>query len=544
MAPWRAKERRARVDSTARARIVILIQLLLGTLVLLSSLLVLLTGEHKHPAALAAGAAAAFAATAAAVIVPWERLPNEASAILTAVDIVAIALLREGAPQSGLALLWAFPAIWAAWSFGIVGGLLAVVVIGAIYAAFILLDPAQQPTLTLVLFPLFLAGLAAIAYGMSRRAAAQRDLLERQSIALQLTAERARRQEQLVTDVLDAVDFGVVRLAPDGTVDLTNEAHTRLQRVRDRAADTTYAADGITPVPEHNRPIARAQRGETFEGELLWHGAPGDDRRAFSTTARRVHDARREDAGAIIVTEDVTAEQFALRAREDLMASVSHELRTPLTSILGYLELALEDESLTPATRRGLGVAQRGAERLLELIADILAAAAASRHGIALTVDPERIDLSEIVRTAIEAAQPRAVERSMTLDGTGVEPAEAWADAHRIRQVVDNLISNAVKYADEGGLIEVGCTGNGHHAWVVVRDHGPGISAEEVPRLFERYFRSDTVRNTATHGSGLGLAISRDIVRAHGGEITVRSRPGEGATFLVRLPARDPRGDA
>jgi signal transduction histidine kinase len=112
----------------------------------------------------------------------------------------------------------------------------------------------------------------------------------------------------------------------------------------------------------------------------------------------------------------------------------------------------------------------------------------------------------------------------------------AFIDPARMRQVIDNLLSNAVKYGAERGRIEIGVTQNRDHVMLVVRDDGPGISAEEIPRLFDRFFRADAVRRTSTHGSGLGLSISRNIVRAHGGEITVKSAPGDGAAFVVRLP--------
>ena len=148
------------------------------------------------------------------------------------------------------------------------------------------------------------------------------------------------------------------------------------------------------------------------------------------------------------------------------------------------------------------------------------------------------------MRAAVESAAPRAAERRITIDASGVEPTIAYIDPHRVRQVIDNLLSNAVKYGHDGGNVAVGVTSDVDHAWLVVRDDGPGISAEEVPRLFERFFRSDAVRNTSTHGSGLGLGISRDIVRSHGGEITVQSTPGEGSTFIARLPRRAPRREA
>ncbi|MCA0253660.1 MAG: ATP-binding protein [Actinobacteria bacterium] len=534
---------RPRLADVGRARITLLSQLILAPIVIVGALLALLIGEERYPSVVFLGVVLGFVALATAVVIPAERLSPFVTVGLALLDITMIGLLRIGAPVSGFGLLWVIPVIGMTWSFGLAGAVPTAVVASAAYVFTSLLDATQQPTLSLVLFPLFLAGMTAISYLMSRRADAQRDLLDRQSQALRRTAERARSQEELVTDVLDAVDFGVVRLGPTGEIEFSNEAYSRLWRVYERTGGVIYAADGHTLVPESDRPITRVRRGERYEAELMWLGPAGADRRAVRFSARRIRDARGEEVGSIVVVEDVTAEQLALRAREDLIASVSHELRTPLTSILGYLELTLEDESLSPDTRRRLEVAERGGERLLSLVADILTTAAASRSGSKPAIDPVPVDLSTVVRAAVEEALPRARERRMTIDASGVEPAEAWADVQRIRQVVDNLVTNAIKYADEGGLIEVGCTSDGQQSWIVVRDDGPGISAEEQPQLFEPYFRSDSVRQSTIHGNGLGLAISRDIARAHGGEITVRSTLGNGAAFLVRLPATNPKGE-
>ncbi len=128
--------------------------------------------------------------------------------------------------------------------------------------------------------------------------------------------------------------------------------------------------------------------------------------------------------------------------------------------------------------------------------------------------------------------------RGITIDGAEIVPVTADFDARRIRQVIDNLISNAIKYGREDGWIVVRVAGDTRNAWVIVQDNGVGISAAEVPSLFDRFFRADAVRHTSTHGSGLGLAISRDIARSHSGDITAESVLGEGSTFVVRLPRR------
>jgi signal transduction histidine kinase len=292
----------------------------------------------------------------------------------------------------------------------------------------------------------------------------------------------------------------------------------------------------VTPLAVEQMPLARARRGELFEREHVWHGKPGSGRRALSVTSRALTDSEGMPAGGILVSQDITDEVTALRAREDLFASVSHELRTPLTSILGYLELVLDMSDLPPRARRGLDIAERNATRLLAMIADILTAADHAQDGVELSIIRENARIDEIVDAAIEAITARADERGMVLDTDAVERVSAFIDPARMRQVIDNLLSNAVKYGAERGRIEIGVTQNRDHVMLVVRDDGPGISAEEIPRLFDRFFRADAVRRTSTHGSGLGLSISRNIVRAHGGEITVKSAPGDGAAFVVRLP--------
>lgn len=521
-------------------RTLILVQMLLAALMLLAAALVVLSGVVRYPTLLVMSLAVTFATCAAALLINWPQYPKLLRILLPVLNAAAIGMLRESSPAADLGLLWIFPAIWTAWSFGLAATLGMLVSIAVAYWGLVALRDTGASATSAALGPLVIATLAVITQLVSRRVRAQQDLLQGQAQSLQHAVERARRQEDLVTDVLDAVDFEVVVYGADGRVVVANEAHHGLQALREHAGEKLYRADGYTPMDPHDQPSARASRGETFERELHWYGAPGRDRRALETTTRRLQDWRGQDVGIVMVSRDVTAEELAVRARADLVASVSHELRTPLTSILGFLELAAETEGLPAGTRRGLQIAERNAGRLLTLIGDILTTSAHSREGIALTVNPVPESLSEVVGAAIEAASDQASSRQMRIDATGVEPTWARIDVDRIRQVADNLISNAIKYGRDGGRIAVGVTSDGTHAWIVVRDDGPGISEQELPLLFDRFFRSDRVRNTSTHGSGLGLPISRDIARAHGGDITVQSAPDEGATFVVRLPAAVP----
>ncbi|MFI8594163.1 sensor histidine kinase [Microbacterium sp. NPDC078428] len=534
-----------RVDAGARDRIVVLNQVLFAGVALLAAVLAIALGWVGDLPTFILGLTVTLGTTGAAFVVPWNRLPHLAGLIVPVCDVIAIALLREATPGAALGILWAFPLIWIAWSYGwagLVGGSLGTTAVFWVQTA---IAPETDIVPATILLPVTITALAFIASLAARRASAQRMLLEKQSRYLQQAVDRARRQEDVVIDVLDALDFGVVRIAADGTQLLANEAHGRLQRARGRDGRmSAYAADGVTSIQADALPLSRARRGETFDNLVVWHGEPEDaDRRAIAASARELTDPDGSAAGMVVVSRDVTSEELAIRAREDLVASVSHELRTPLTSIMGYLDLALDDETISPVARRSLEVAERNAGRLLELVADILTMSANARKGAAVSISPRPTNLAEVMTAAIEAATPRATERGITIDGSGVEDAVAYADAHRIRQVVDNLVSNAVKYNSDDGHVQVSAMSDGLHAWLTVSDDGPGISEHELPRLFERFFRSDSVRGSTTHGSGLGLAISRDIVRAHGGEITVQTMQGEGTTFIVRLPASDLRRD-
>lgn len=528
----------------ARDRAVFLNQFLLSAVALLGVVLALVFRTFADLGLLVAGGALAFVITGAALLVPWNRLPPSAIAIIPAADIAMIAVLREGGQStSGFGLLWVFPAMWAAWAFGWLGTTISVMLITGIY--WLRIGPPDAPiTGTAVLLPIMIAATATISYFMASRASGQRLLLEQQSVALRQAVARGRRQEDLLTDVLEAVDFGVIRVDPDGTQTVANEAHARLAATAAEAGGA-YAADGHTRLDPERLPLARALAGEAFERELAWFGAPGERRHALSVTAKQLRGEDGRPAGTLVVTQDVTREALAIRARDDLVATVSHELRNPLTAIIGYLDLALDDPALPEGARRSLEIAERNGERLLALIADILAVSEASASGAAISVAPRPIDLVPVARRAIETARLPADARGMRIELEAAGPAVALADELRVRQVLDNLLSNAIKYGREGGRVEVGCSKAGDQVRVEVRDDGDGIAPDDLPLVFDRFYRADAIRKTATHGYGLGLAISRQIARAHGGDLLAENAEGGGALFTLLLPSgREDAGDA
>lgn len=515
-------------------------QLLQAAAAILAAAVTSFLGQIQDVTLFVSGAGIVFTCAAVIVLSPRDRLPSWIALAVPVIDVIAIGLMRGSAPVAGIGLLWAFPAIWIGAAFGIRGVIGVTVAVSAIitYQAF---DESHRVAASTFVLPFTLAALATMSHFATQRTRAQRSLLEKQSAELRRSLERARRQEDLVTEVLDAVDFGVIHITPGGEFAVSNEAHARLQAGTDAVGPSSavFAADGITPLESRQTPFARARAGEVFDGELVWYGMPGEDRRALNVTVRRLRPRDGADGGRVVVSRDVTAEETALRAREDLVASVSHELRTPLTSIIGYLELALDDDRLQPSTREQLEIAERNAIRLRELVADILAVSAASRHGVGFALQPAPADLEAIVRAAVTSVAPRAAAQGIQIDASAVRSCPTVVDAHRLRQVVDNLLSNAVKYNRRGGRVTVTVDREEDAVVLRVADDGPGISPSEQGRIFERFFRADAVRNSTVHGSGLGLAISRDIARAHGGDITVATQPGRGSVFTVRLPHKE-----
>ncbi len=530
-----------------RARAATLNQLLLGSVVFVLGILVAIGPFTGDIVLFFMGVVLIFVLTGATLVIPWNRVAFEWVALVPAVDMMAITLMQVSAPGSALGLLWIFPTIWLAAGFGLFGLFGVIVAVAGIVSVLTALSE-QQVTYGTVLLPLVLIAVAATSHLAARRSDAQRTLLARQAQLLRRVLERTRRQEQEVTEVLDAVDFGVIRIAPDGQVAVTNEAHGRLQQAirsddddgGDDAGEEVpaFRDDGLTRLPPDELPVERALRGEAFDGQVVWFGTEPGPRQALSITARRLTDPSGQDAGAVVVSRDVTTELNALRARDELVASVSHELRTPLTSILGYLDLAIEDPDLPDHVRANLDIAERNAERLLGIIADILAASSSSTT-VEASLAPSSIDARDIVRASAEALTPRAAGRAITIDTTGLEEARVWADPLRLRQVVDNLLSNAITYNRDGGAVFLGTTGDGTSSWILVRDTGMGMTEEERARLFQRFYKAGPTRRS---GTGLGLAISRDLVRAHGGELGLHSSPGVGSTFIVKLPASSSEG--
>jgi signal transduction histidine kinase len=222
--------------------------------------------------------------------------------------------------------------------------------------------------------------------------------------------------------------------------------------------------------------------------------------------------------------------------RRDLVAWIGHDLRTPLASIRVILEALADDVVQDPATvRRYLQTAQRDIRSLSLLIDDLFEMAQLDAGGLQL--DYRYSSIADLVSDALESFSARAARRGVTLKGhvdSGVDPV--FMDAQKIERVLVNLIDNALRHTSEGDLIRVRVSLGDEGLQVRVSDTGEGISAENLPHIFEQFYRGEKSRNRTTGGAGLGLAIAKGIVEAHGGQIDVESEVGEGTRFTFHLP--------
>jgi len=267
----------------------------------------------------------------------------------------------------------------------------------------------------------------------------------------------------------------------------------------------------------------------------------GDAARVYLAAAEPLRGARGPQ-GALLVFDDITRLKRLEALRTDFAANVSHELRTPITSIRGYAETLLGmDKPDQAQVRRFTEIIARNAARLATLIEDILALSFLESPASQRTLEFSSVPIAAVLSEVRETLSPTAEARSVTLACECDPLLCVNGNETLLAQVITNLVSNAITYSPTGATVTVSARVAAEWLSIDVSDHGPGIGAEHLPRLFERFYRVDSARSRELGGTGLGLAIVKHIAKLHGGDVTVASTVGSGSTFSLRIPAGTPR---
>jgi len=240
--------------------------------------------------------------------------------------------------------------------------------------------------------------------------------------------------------------------------------------------------------------------------------------------------------GAIAVFHDITRLKELERIRQDFVANVSHELRTPLTTIKGYAETLLEGALKEEVAFQFIQVIKRQSDRLTKIVEDLLTLSKIESKEFQLK--GEKVYLSELIDDVLDFVKEEAEKKKICIDAVPVTSSLIIeGDRNILEQVLFNLLDNAIKYGREGGKVTVSALQKDQREIEIsVRDNGIGIPKEDLPRIFERFYRVDKGRSQELGGTGLGLSIVKHLVQTHGGKVWAESQLGEGSTFYFTLP--------
>ncbi len=508
----------------------------------------LIDTERIITAGAVSGLALVLAMTVAMTIARPALTPTTALFyVVPALDCLAIAILRfdaDGAASLAPLLTIIVPATWLgtsgrAWSILIACGLGVLTVTSDIVRAATAPPGALETDLPALLMVPIVAAVASL-FGFQ--------LVDEAEVAS--SSERAARRTR--DAIVDTVEVGMIVLDRDGAPVIVNRALREHPVVRAEGPDPyaavrsipSFEADGRTPHTPEREPLMRAMTEEGLTDDLFWARAhDGVTTAAFIANSRRLVDEHGQLEGIVMVFTDVTAYVEAVRSRDRLISSVSHELRTPLTVMRGFLELAAESHaSGGDRLAEYLEVVERNLVREFAIVDQLILAAQDDMEPT--SAQPAATELDAVTASAIETfrleAQAKSIELRFSAPRTSVPLAPRL-----FRLIAEALIANAVRFTPLDGHVEVsvdydGGEGAGTDARglvrLTVRDSGMGISAADIERIFDPFFRAEAAMRSGAPGVGLGLPILKRILDAHDGTIRVQSELGGGTTVTVELP--------
>lgn len=357
--------------------------------------------------------------------------------------------------------------------------------------------------------------------------------INRMAHSLQKQMETIRKSERRLGSIIESMESGLIMVDSTGRVSLANRAFERMFGVP--AADIigvsykrlTYPYDLTALITEC------AESGSRIRKEI--HLYYPEERMLEANLAPMW--VEKNGVGVVIVFHDLTAIRRLEQLRRDFVANVSHELKTPITSILGFAETLLDGALKDPDTcREFLKIIHDESLRLQRLIGDLLDLARIESKKLQLNL--KTISVDSLIQSAVKTIEDQIRAKGQTLEVKIAEPFEIEVDPDRFRQIVLNLLSNAMTYTPQGGAITLEVNREQRRFILQVTDTGVGIPPEDLPRIFERFYRVDKARSRDSGGTGLGLAIVKHLVEVHHGEIDVKSKVGKGTTFTLSFPLK------
>jgi len=353
------------------------------------------------------------------------------------------------------------------------------------------------------------------------------------------TKEISREEDYLQT-ILKGMAEGVLAVDGRGRIRMVNEALRKLFPLPPEVLDRTLLE--LIRNAELEEAIREAIRnGKISAFELTLPTSPGRSYEVnvvgIRPTSERINEEGREMGGAIAVFHDISRLKELERIRQDFVANVSHELRTPLTTIKGYAETLLEGAMKEEVAFQFIQVIKRHTDRLTKIVEDLLTLSKIESKEFQLKM--EVISLRDLIDGVIGFVKEPAEKKKISISPNEIPSSLTLkADRNYLEQILINLLDNAIKYTPEGGRITISAIeNNSEEIQFSVGDNGIGIPREDLPRIFERFYRVDKGRSQESGGTGLGLSIVKHLVQAHGGRIWVESRLGEGSTFSFTLPS-------
>ena len=342
------------------------------------------------------------------------------------------------------------------------------------------------------------------------------------------------RAGALLEAMMNGMREGMLVVDDELRIVASNRAAREMFSNVEGALETHRLSDLTRNPPIHSAFTASLDHNEQAETKVEMNGLGGP---IFDLRTVPLHLDDGNSRGAMGVFFNITRLERLERVRQEFLSNVSHELRTPLTAIIAFVE-TLEDGAMDdqPSNRRFLSIIRKNAERMHNLIDDILELSAIEAGMVRVEAEPVR--LKSLVNDVLTALASRADERHVTLSNEVPFDAIVFADGHRLEQMLTNLVHNAIKFNRENGSVHVRHE-RGARDRITVTDTGDGISPEHSKRIFERFYRVDRARSRQMGGTGLGLAIVKHLALAHNGEVSVESTLGEGSTFIIELPAEE-----